>query len=199
MFGSTVPPWSWFMRLLFVRPWVGGIVIVLLELGVMRLLQMWWSGRAPHLHEYSMAHLIGGPLLAVLVVLLGLAAKNYEIFRGRAYWLTWSGLAVAVIAGYLAYKWSQGLLGSAWYLLEPTIFYHHILLFLLIVPAVGGTLLALLLDGGWRSWQMQLALVLVIAYLALVFWWDPTHPHLEFRPEPGSLSDQFKQWVRLRY
>lgn len=142
---------------------------------------------------------MGDSLLAVMTFLLARTAETMDIKRSRRYWMSWIALSLAAIIGYNLYKWSQGLLGSPWYLLEPTILYHNVLLFLFIIPAVGGTLVAVVVAGGWLSREMLLGLLLVAVYLALVGWWDPHHPHPEFTADPGSLGDQFKLWVRSRH
>lgn len=196
MFGLTLAPWKWLLRGIYSHgPWVGFLLIPFLTLVVMRTLQWWWSGRMPYLAEYSKAHLIGDVLLGVATGMLVRLSSRYGSRMSRRYWMAWIGLGAAIVLVHFFYKKSQGVMGSWLYMLEPTIFYHNVVLIGMLVPIMGGTTLMIVLNGGWRTWEFAVIAVMLGGYAFLALYWDPTHPHPEFRPTSDSLSRRYKNWV----
>lgn len=178
---SAPPGLAWLWRLAFGHGfWIGlGVALCMTPLAMMAI-SFAWTGHWPSWDEHFKSFIVGDQLLAVVIGILALLASRPSAldFRpSQGYWTRWLCAGFAGSALYIAGDVVKGKLEFV-QVLEPHLFYHHVLLVATYVAMIGMLYMQYRRHPHSRLW---LAVVLLLAgYFGLIVY-DTLYPPAWFR------------------
>lgn len=195
MFANLWQPWRALAWLIWgVNPVVTFVTVASVTMGLMSLIQLGWDGHVPTWAQQPKGYIIGDLLLALAAAIMQplIATLNPAPYSGL-YWQSWVMAGFFAGGAFIAGEFAQKKMHSVWEIVTPPLFCHHLILFGLLVPVLGGTFWIVLRAGGATYWPFWVVLALVGLYLFLNVWYDPIHRWEPFTSAPGSLGDRFER------
>jgi len=120
--------------------WVGFGVAVFMTPIFMQALSTALSHHVPSWDEHFKSFIIGDPLLAIAIGIVAILVQKptgINYMPSKDYWNHWLIAGFGASALYIGNDVQKGKL-ELWDLLQPNLFYHHIVLFIVFTSLLGG-------------------------------------------------------------
>jgi len=194
MFGIELPVYGWLTRQIYgFSPFVAFLMVFTMTIVMTSALQLVFDGRVVPLRNQYLGFIIGDVLLALIAALATRITQQdpAAAVHSTTYWSWWAlgGILGALL--FIGGEYAQGKLHTIRDLLtSPPLIWHHIGLFGLLIPVLGGVIIPLLVSH-WRNWEIVAIIVLFVIYLGLQLL-DGRHRPEPAPPAPGS----FTAWIQ---